>query len=168
MVLIEADSRGRGLQHRFDKVAPGVITVSTNPGCNLKRLFQRADRCIDKKNYNTLIIMGGICGITYLGRIERVAKLGSHDSDLYTEKVTKSLVEDQKALNNIITQVNKTIVSLNSEKAQIPWMSALVHSCMGKGRWAHRYHHLKDRCHFTRRKMKNFSVENKIKCLIKL
>ena len=59
-VLIVADSWGRGLQHKFEKVAPGIVTVSTNPGCNLKRLFKRADKRIAGKNYNVLIILGGI------------------------------------------------------------------------------------------------------------
>ena len=169
-VLIVADSRGKGLQHRFDKLAPGVITVSSNPGCNLKRLFKRADRRLDKKNYNVLIILGGICSITYLDREEGVARLGSHDPGLYTEKVHKSInfvlalikehfpkvqviiaptmgvdlarynkrdwpQEDQMALNQIILQVNRKIIELNEPKSCIPWISAMVHQCKGKGRW---------------------------------
>ena len=35
--------------------------------------------------------MGGICSITYLDREEGVARLGSHDADMYTEKVQKSI-----------------------------------------------------------------------------
>ena len=53
-------------------------------------------------------------------------------------------VEDQTALNDIITQVNKTIVKLNNKNTKIPLTSAMVHRCQGHGRWTHRYHHLND------------------------
>ena len=166
-VLIVADSRGRGLQHRFDKLAPGVITVSTNPGCNLKRLFKRADRHINQGNYNVVIIMGGICSITYRDHIDGLVKLGSHDVELYMQKITKSinfgldLIQhnhprtkvivaptmgvdlarynksdwdqyEQQVLNDIIVQVNKTIIELNSQHAQIPWISAWYIDVKGK------------------------------------
>ena len=75
-------------------------------------------------------------------------------------------IEDQTALNDIIIQVNKTIVKLNNQNTKLPWISALVHRCQGNGRWVHRYHHLKDGCHFSR-KMKDFCTEKIIKCLIR-
>ena len=201
-VLLVADSRGRGLQHRFEKRAPGIIRVSTNPGCNMKRLFKRACRRLGEKNYNTLIIMGGICSITYLDRAEGVARLGSHDPELYAEKVRKSIIfgisligehfpktqviiaptmgvdlerynnmdwdqEDQVALNNIIIHVNRTIIELNQSKISIPWISAMVHQCKGKGRWVHRYKHLTDGCHYSR-KLTKFCVDKIIRALTKL
>ena len=90
-VFIVADSRGTGLQRRFNKRVPGVIKVITYPGCNIKKLFIRANRKLNHRCYNTVIIMGGICSITHKDQESGSIILASTDADLYREKVSKSI-----------------------------------------------------------------------------
>ena len=51
--------------------------------------------------------------------------------------------------------VNKVIVELNDINTKIPWISKKVHHCRGRGKWTHRYHYLKDGCHFGREMKKH-------------
>ena len=64
--LLVTDSRGKGLQKRFDHVAPGVVTVVVKKGADLYRLFSTALKRLSQGHYNVLIISGGICSVTAL------------------------------------------------------------------------------------------------------
>ena len=86
LVLLVMDSRGKGLQKRFDIAAPGVMSVVIKNGGDIPTLLKIANRVAvrEKGKYNTIIIAGGICSITKLNR-KRQAKLRF--------QTTKSLIE---------------------------------------------------------------------------
>ena len=60
-VLLVMDSRGRGLQKRFNVTAPGVVTVVVDKGGDMSALLKIANRRAsrEKGKYNTIIIEGG-------------------------------------------------------------------------------------------------------------
>ena len=73
-VLLVMDSRGGGLQERFDSAAPGVVTVQTKGGADISTILKIANRIAvrEKGKYNVIIIAGGICSITKLNRARKV------------------------------------------------------------------------------------------------
>ena len=73
----------------------------------------------------------------------------------------------QEVLNSMILEANKMIISCNKEGVPIPWISKMVHHCRGGQRWAHRYQHLRDGCHYTNR-LKVFIANEMAKCLSRL
>ena len=72
--LLVTDSRGKGLQKRFDRAAPGVVTVVVKKGADIYRLFSTALKRLSQGHYNVLIISGGICSVTELDK-NRKARL---------------------------------------------------------------------------------------------
>ena len=88
-VLLVMDSRGKGLQKRFELTAPGVVTVVIENGGDIPTLLKIANRksVREKGKYNTIIIAGGICSITKLNK-KRKAKL--------RYKTTTKLIENIK------------------------------------------------------------------------
>ena len=91
-VLLVMDSRGKGLQKRFDITAPGVVTVVIKKGGDISTLLEIANRRAvrDEVSYNTIIIAGGICSITKLNR-KRQAKLRYKTIKKLTEHVNERL-----------------------------------------------------------------------------
>ena len=73
-VLLVMDSRGRGLQKRFDVSAPGIVKVEIKKGGNISTLLKIANRISvrEKGKYKVIFIAGGICSITKLNRARRV------------------------------------------------------------------------------------------------
>ena len=57
---------------------------------------------------------------------------------------------EQDTLDKTVMEVNKVIIDMNDKNVQIPWISKKVHHCRGRGKWTHRYHYLRDGCHFNR------------------
>ena len=88
-VLLVMDSRGKGLQKRFDITAPGIVTVVIEKGGDIPTLLKIANRKAfrEKGKYNTIIVAGGICSITKLTK-KRKAKL--------RYKTTSKLIENIK------------------------------------------------------------------------
>ena len=68
--LVVMDSRGRGLQKRFDVTAPGVVNVVGKGGGNLPTLLKLANRTAvrEERKYNVIIIARGICSVTKLDK----------------------------------------------------------------------------------------------------
>ena len=94
-VLMVTDSRGKGLQKRFDKVAPSIITVVVKKGADLYRLFSTALKRLSHTHYNVVIISGGICSVTKLDN-RRKAVLKYDSSDDLVEAVKKTLKKCMK------------------------------------------------------------------------
>ena len=66
---------------------------------------------------------------------------------------------EQPALNATVMAVNKVIVQMNDRNMKIPWITKLVHHCRGRGKWTHRYHYLRDGCHFNKMMKKHVASE---------
>ena len=72
-VLLVMDSRGRGLQKRFDRTAPGIFTVIMKKGGSISTLLKIANRHAVRAEgkFNIIIIAGGICSITKLNNAKQ-------------------------------------------------------------------------------------------------
>ena len=57
---------------------------------------------------------------------------------------------EQYTLDSTIMAVNRVIIKMNDKDAKIPWIAKKIHHCRGHGKWTHRYHYLRDGCHFNR------------------
>ena len=86
------DSRGGGLQERFDIMAPGVVRVETKGGADIPTLLKIANRIAvrEKGKYNIVIIAGGICSITKLNKARKV-KLRFNTTSKLIEDVSVKL-----------------------------------------------------------------------------
>ena len=75
-VLLVMDSRGKGLQRRFNELAPGIVSVKIQNGGDIPTLLKVANRIAvrDEGKFNIIIVAGGICSITKLNK-RRHAKL---------------------------------------------------------------------------------------------
>ena len=87
--LLVTDSRGKGLQRRFDREAPGVVTVVVKKGADIYRLFSTALKRLSQGRYTVLIISGGVCSITELDE-ERKARLRYETVDQLLEAVKRT------------------------------------------------------------------------------
>lgn len=67
-VIILADSRGRDLENRPNKISSDIqFHIEVHPGADLKRLVNRVQQLPsvnDRPFFNLAIILGGICSIT--------------------------------------------------------------------------------------------------------
>ena len=97
--LLVNDSRGKGLQKRFEQAAPGVITVVVKSGADIYRLFSTALKRLSMGHYNVLIISGGICSVTKLD--------GQRKAQLCYETVEELLEAIKKTLRMCIRTMKK-------------------------------------------------------------
>ena len=108
--LLVTDSRGKGLQKYLDNIEQDLFDVDPYPGENIKKLLTRAYRDFDPEYHGSIMIMGGICGLTVRDKITKITHIRSYDVDHASRKFRKSVVQGLAKIRNKFPKISVIIL----------------------------------------------------------
>ena len=98
------------MQKYLEEVAPDIFDKYTFPGENIKKLLTRAVRNFDPNYHKSIIIMGGICGITIRDRMTKITHIRSYDIDRAAHKFKRSVIKGKRYIREEYPDVPIIIV----------------------------------------------------------
>lgn len=108
-ILLVCDSRGRGLEealYEVDRSTEWVVEVYKGKG--LKDIANQAIRSSYKRNYTTIVLMGGICDITKLDRRGKEIRVRHTEKEIIVERL---LNEIEPAVEMLRSMTGRVIIA---------------------------------------------------------